>query len=213
MTAPSLIARIPGSLPALRSRNFRLFIIGQLISYTGSWLQTVAQGWLVLQLSNSAFIVGLVTALGALPILLFTLYGGVLADRVNRRKTVMILQALLAVEALALAILVVLNHVTVRMDHGARALHRAGDGVRGADPAGDGGGAVGAGVADERDRAAVVGVQPGAGAGAGVRGRDHRRVGRGGVLLPQRGELPRGDLGIVADGPGRLADRRRAAWT
>lgn len=113
MTAPGLISRIPGSLPALRSRNFRLFITGQLISYTGSWLQTVAQGWLVLQLSNSAFVVGLVTALGALPILLFTLYGGVLADRLNRRKTVMILQALLAVEALALAILVVLDHVTV----------------------------------------------------------------------------------------------------
>ena len=113
MTASGLISRIPGSHPALRSRNFRLFIVGQLISYTGSWLQTVAQGWLVLQLSNSAFIVGLVTALGSMPILLFTLYGGVLADRVNRRKTVMILQALLAVEALALAILVVLNHVTV----------------------------------------------------------------------------------------------------
>ena len=63
--------------------------------------------------SSTAFIVGLVTALGALPILLFTLYGGVLADRVNRRKTVMLLQALLAVEALALAILVALNHVTV----------------------------------------------------------------------------------------------------
>jgi MFS family permease len=113
VTVSSLTSRLPGSLPALRSRNFRLFIIGQLISYTGSWLQTVAQGWLVLQLSNSAFIVGLVTALGALPILLFTLYGGVLADRVNRRKTVMLLQALLAVEALALAILVALNHVTV----------------------------------------------------------------------------------------------------
>lgn len=113
MTVSGLTARLPGSLPALRSRNFRLFITGQLISYTGSWLQTVAQGWLVLQLSNSAFIVGLVTALGALPILLFTLYGGVLADRVNRRKTVMLLQALLAVEALALAILVALNHVTV----------------------------------------------------------------------------------------------------
>ena len=113
MTAPALISRIPGSHPALRSRNFRLFIVGQLISYTGTWLQIVAQGWLVLQLSNSAFIVGLVTALGAMPILLFTLYGGVLADRVNRRATVMILQALLAVEALALAILVMLNHVTV----------------------------------------------------------------------------------------------------
>jgi MFS family permease len=105
--------RIQTALPALKSRNFRLFIIGQLISYTGTWLQTVAQGWLVLQLSNSAFIVGLVTALSALPILLFTLYGGVLADRVNRRTTVMVLQALLAVEALGLALLVVTHRVTV----------------------------------------------------------------------------------------------------
>jgi MFS family permease len=113
VTVTGLTSRLPGSLPALRSRNFRLFIIGQLISYTGTWLQTVAQAWLVLQLSNSAFIVGLVAALGATPILLFTLYGGVLADRVNRRKTVMALQGLLAVEALALAILVAINHITV----------------------------------------------------------------------------------------------------
>lgn len=86
---------------------------GQAVSYTGTWLQVVAQGWLVLQLSNSAFVVGLVTAAGTLPILFFTLYGGVIADRVNRRVTVLILQALLAVEAVALMVLVLLDHVTV----------------------------------------------------------------------------------------------------
>jgi MFS family permease len=101
------------SLPALRSRDFRLFISGQLVSYTGTWLQVVAQGWLVLELTNSAFMVGVVTALGSLPILLFTLYGGVIADRVNRRRTVMALQGLLALEAAALAALVLFGHVTV----------------------------------------------------------------------------------------------------
>ncbi len=84
-----------------------------MVSYTGTWLQVVAQGWLVLELTNSAFQVGLVTALGSLPILLFTLYGGVVADRVNRRQTVLLLQSLLALEAVALAILVLFGHVTV----------------------------------------------------------------------------------------------------
>ncbi len=107
------LAAFSRSFPALRSRNFRLFLGGQVVSYTGTWLQVVAQGWLVLQLSNSAFVVGLVTAAGTLPILFFTLYGGVLADRVNRRITVLFLQALLAVEAVALMILVLLDHVTV----------------------------------------------------------------------------------------------------
>ncbi len=107
------VAAFGRSFPALQSRNFRLFLGGQVVSYTGTWLQVVAQGWLVLQLSNSAFVVGLVTAAGALPILFFTLYGGVIADRVNRRITVLILQALLAVEAVALTILVLLDHVTV----------------------------------------------------------------------------------------------------
>ena len=71
---------------ALRHRNFRLFLVGQFVSLCGTWMQTVAQGWLVLQLTDSAFAVGLVTTLGSLPILLFTLYGGVVADRVNKRR-------------------------------------------------------------------------------------------------------------------------------
>jgi MFS family permease len=73
----------------------------------------VARAWLVLQLTNSAFTVGLVTALGSLPILLFTLYGGVVADRVNKRRTVLILQAMMLTEALALAVLTDLRLITV----------------------------------------------------------------------------------------------------
>jgi MFS family permease len=98
---------------ALRHRNFRLFIIGQFISLCGTWMQVIAQGWLVLQLTNSAFAVGLVTALGSLPILLFTLYGGVIADRVNKRRFILVLQSLMLAEALTLAILTATHLITV----------------------------------------------------------------------------------------------------
>ncbi len=98
---------------ALRHRNFRLFLGGQLVSLTGTWMQSVAQGWLVLQLTNSAFLVGLVSALGSLPVLLFTLYGGVVADRVNRRRFVLLLQTLMLLEASSLAVLTHFGWVTV----------------------------------------------------------------------------------------------------
>ena len=78
-------------------------------------MQTVAQGWLVLQLTDSAFAVGLVTALGSLPILLFTLYGGVVADRVNKRRFVIVLQSLMLLEALALAVLTHQGWITVHL--------------------------------------------------------------------------------------------------
>jgi MFS family permease len=76
-------------------------------------MQSVARGWLVLQLSNSAFAVGLVTTLGSLPILLFTLYGGVVADRVNKHRLVVILQSLMMVEALLLGLLTEFDRITV----------------------------------------------------------------------------------------------------
>ena len=98
---------------ALRHRNFRLFIVGQFISLCGTWMQVIAQGWLVLQLTDSAFAVGLVTALGSLPILLFTLYGGVIADRVNKRRFILVLQSLMLAEALTLAILTATHLITV----------------------------------------------------------------------------------------------------
>jgi MFS family permease len=98
---------------ALRHRNFRLFITGQFVSLCGTWMQTIAQGWLVLQLTNSAFAVGLVTALGSLPILLLTLHGGVLADRVNKRRLVLVLQCLMLTEALTYAVLTALHLISV----------------------------------------------------------------------------------------------------
>ena len=98
---------------ALRHRNFRLFIAGQFVSLCGTWMQIIAQGWLVLQLTDSAFAVGLVTALGSLPILLFTLYGGVIADRVNKRRFILVLQSLMLAEALTLAVLTATHRITV----------------------------------------------------------------------------------------------------
>lgn len=83
-------------------RNFRLFWIGQTISLTGTWMQQVAQGWLALQLSNSAFIVGLVAAAANLPVLLFSLYAGVIIDRRDKLKLVTICQILLSIEAAVL---------------------------------------------------------------------------------------------------------------
>jgi MFS family permease len=100
---------------ALRHRDFRLFLSGQLVSQCGTWVQTVAQGWLVLELTNSAFAVGLVTALGSLPILLFTLYGGVVADRVDKRRMVLLLQSLMLLEALTLAVLTDRGWITVHL--------------------------------------------------------------------------------------------------
>jgi MFS family permease len=100
---------------ALRHRDFRLFLGGQLVSLCGTWVQTVAQGWLVLQLTDSAFAVGLVTALGSLPILLFTLYGGVVADRVDKRRLVLVLQSLMLLEALTLAVLTHQGWITVHL--------------------------------------------------------------------------------------------------
>ena len=103
-------------LPAfssLRHRNFRLFLSGQVLSQCGSWIQTVAHGWLVLTLTNSPFVLGLVTTLGSLPILMFTLYGGVIADRVNKRRFIMVLQAGMLLEALTLGVLTQFGLITV----------------------------------------------------------------------------------------------------
>src|SRR5579885_2176794 len=88
---------------ALRHRNFRLFFVGQGVSLVGTWMQNVAQGWLVLELTNSPFYVGLVSALGSLGVLLFTIYAGVVADRTNKHRLVLLTQTLSMLPAFALA--------------------------------------------------------------------------------------------------------------
>src|SRR5205085_9618485 len=83
-------------------RNFRLFWSGQTVSLIGTWMQTVGQGWLALELTNSAFLVGVVSAAGSFPVLLLSLYAGVVADRYSKLRIVIICQALLLAEAAAL---------------------------------------------------------------------------------------------------------------
>ena len=94
-------------------RNFRAFWIGQTLSLVGSWMQSMALGWLALELSDSAFVVGIVVASGSLPILLFSLHAGVLVDRSDKRKLVTYAQFLLGVEAILLWWLTITGHVTV----------------------------------------------------------------------------------------------------
>jgi MFS family permease len=94
---------------SLRVRNFRLFIIGQVISLSGTWMQTTAQAWLVLQMSNSPFALGFVTTLQFMPVMLLSLYGGVLADRLPKRHTLLVTQALLLTQASIFGLLVGTN--------------------------------------------------------------------------------------------------------
>ncbi|HEY2167591.1 MAG TPA: MFS transporter [Jatrophihabitantaceae bacterium] len=90
---------------SLRIRNYRLYASGQLISLTGTWMQRVAQDWLVLTLTNSGTALGLVTALQFAPSLLLSLWGGVLADRSDKRRLLLMTQTGLALVALALGLL------------------------------------------------------------------------------------------------------------
>lgn len=97
----------------IRHRNFRLFWIGQTLSLMGTWMQTMAQGWLALKLTNNAFLVGLVAAVGSLPILVLSLPAGVVTDRVNKLRLVMICQSLLLTEALILWGLTFTGRITI----------------------------------------------------------------------------------------------------
>jgi len=103
----------PATFRALRHRDFRMLWIGMLVSLSGRWMQTVAQGWLVLRLSDSPFLLGLVGFFTFLPVLLFALPAGVAADRLPRRVTLMWTQGLSMVLALALATLTWLEVVQV----------------------------------------------------------------------------------------------------
>ncbi|HEY0971434.1 MAG TPA: MFS transporter [Gemmatimonadales bacterium] len=94
-------------------RNFRVFWAGQTTSQVGTWMQSVAQGWLALELSNDAFMVGVVSAAGSLPVLLLSLLAGVLADRVDKLRLVTVAQSLMLVQAVALWWFTWSGHVTI----------------------------------------------------------------------------------------------------
>jgi len=98
---------------ALKVRNFRLYFIGQLISTSGTWMQSVAQGWLVLQISGSAVDLGFAVALQFLPTLIAGSYGGLVADRHEKRIILYYTQTAAGLLALLLGILVSAGHVSV----------------------------------------------------------------------------------------------------
>ncbi|MFF3913206.1 MFS transporter [Streptomyces sp. NPDC001852] len=113
-TTPTTPTARKGSMfSSLKIRNYRLFFIGQVVSNTGTWMQRIAQDWLVLSLTGSSAAVGITTALQFLPMLLFGLYGGVLVDRLPKRPTLLVTQASMAVTGLALAALTLTGQVQV----------------------------------------------------------------------------------------------------
>jgi len=98
---------------ALRQRNFRLFWFGEMISLIGSWMQGIGQAWLVLKLTQSAWQLGLVGALQALPVLLFSLFGGILADRWPKWRVLLVTQTAAMMQALLLWALVATHSIQV----------------------------------------------------------------------------------------------------
>jgi MFS family permease len=97
---------------SLQQRNFRIFFIGQLISLHGTWMQSVAQAWLVYRLTESGFMLGLTGTATLLPALIFGLFGGALADRFNRKKLLIVVQTLAMVQAVVLAVLTLAGWIT-----------------------------------------------------------------------------------------------------
>jgi MFS family permease len=108
MTRLSAIGR--RTFSALRIANFRRFFVGQSTSLVGTWMQSVAQSWLVFTLTHSPTAIGAVVAFQTLPVLVLGPYGGVIADRVDKRRLMIVLQSLMGVQALVLGLLAV-THV------------------------------------------------------------------------------------------------------
>jgi MFS family permease len=107
---------ISNTFRSLQVRNYRIYFIGQLISVCGTWMQVIALGWLVLHLSDdNGFAVGTVIALQFVPSLLFGMWGGVLADRFDKRKLLIASQAILATGAAALAVVTLTDTVQLWM--------------------------------------------------------------------------------------------------
>jgi MFS family permease len=110
-----LTAALRRSFDSLQVPNYRRYFWGQIVSLSGNWMQTVAEIWLVLSLTDSGVAVGLTTALQFLPMLLFGAWGGLLADRFSKRRVLIITQAVMALPALALFAVSSAGVVTVGM--------------------------------------------------------------------------------------------------
>ena len=100
-------------LEVFRHRNYRLFFSGQLVSLMGTWITTVAQGWLVYSLTHSPLLLGVVSFASQVPVFFLSSFGGMVSDRVDRRKMLILTQALSMVESSALAILTLTGEIRV----------------------------------------------------------------------------------------------------
>lgn len=103
----------PRTLAALQVRNYRLFLSSQVVATTGLWMQRIAQDWLVLELTGSVAAVGIAVALQFTPVLLFGLFGGVIADRYSKRAVLIITQSVATLMALTLGVLALTGTVAV----------------------------------------------------------------------------------------------------
>src|SRR5262245_4335099 len=106
-------SRLKASMRAFRHRNYRLFFAGQLTSLVGTWMQTVAQSWLVYRLTGSATLLGLVGFASQFPIFLLSPIAGAVADTYPRRRTMIVIQALMMLLAFPLALLTLTNRIQV----------------------------------------------------------------------------------------------------
>ncbi|HEY7907922.1 MAG TPA: MFS transporter, partial [Thermomicrobiales bacterium] len=102
MGAPAITAPRMGTFASLQIRDYRLLWWGMIVSNIGTWMQMVAQGYLVYQLTDSPLMLGLVGFVRAVPVFTFSLFAGVVADRVDRRKLLIVTQTLAGVFALIL---------------------------------------------------------------------------------------------------------------
>ena len=106
-----LVPGTGGLFRSLRHRDFRLVWLGLIPALTGFWIQNIAQGWLAYELTGSASFLGLVAAASSIPMLALSLLGGVIADRVNRKRLLMVTRSLIAVMAFGLATATLTGHV------------------------------------------------------------------------------------------------------
>lgn len=107
------VVRLQVAVRALRHRSYRTYFLGMLVSFTGTWMQSVAQSWLIYRLTGSAWLLGLVGFASQVPIFLFAPVGGVIADRHSRHHIIVLTQTLAMIQAFLLAALTMTDSVTV----------------------------------------------------------------------------------------------------
>src|SRR5262245_27286858 len=103
MSSATLRAQLRHTFRALQHRNYRLYWPVQLISLVGTWMQSVAQGWLMHRLTSSAFMLGLLGFMQFLPVLLLSLWAGVIVDSIDKRKLLLLTQSAFLLQAVLLA--------------------------------------------------------------------------------------------------------------